>query len=229
MKKSLIITSLVLVALTSMAQHNNDWAQTSRYAQANIEINRQANDGKRVVMMGNSITEIWAKQHSEFFRLTRLIGRGISGQTSAQMLARFDKDVIALNPQAVVILAGTNDIAENGGPYSEEQTMANIAKMCEQAKSHKIKVILSSVLPCNKMYWSNATGVTGKIESLNKRIKNYAQKNKIHYIDYYSYMIDRNDGSLHHAYTNDGVHPNMAGYATMEPLLVNALNKCVKR
>lgn len=228
MKKLLAIATIAMMALTTNAQRSKDWAQLYRYTGANIELNNQKNNGKRVVLLGNSITEYWVSKHPDFFKKTGYIGRGISGQTSYQFLVRFREDVVNLNPKVVVINAGTNDIAENTGPYIEERTLGNIISMVEIARANKINVILSSVLPCSKMYWSGARDVAQKIESLNKRIAEYAKKNKIPYIDYYSAMVEGEDRSLNHNYTQDGVHPNVAGYDVMEPLLVDAVRKFVK-
>ncbi|WP_407402208.1 GDSL-type esterase/lipase family protein [Sodaliphilus sp.] len=228
MKHILAIAAISLMALTATAQHSKDWAQLHKYAGPNIELNNHKNNGKRVVLLGNSITEYWVGKHPDFFKNTGYIGRGISGQTSYQFLVRFREDVVDLKPKVVVINVGTNDIAENTGPYFEDRTMGNIMSMVEIAKANKINVILTSVLPCKKMYWSGATGVADKIASLNKRIAEYAKKNKIPYVDYYSAMVEGDERALNHNYTEDGVHPNPAGYDVMEPLLQTAVRKYVK-
>lgn len=228
MKKLLILAAVAALSISAAAQNNKDWGQIGKYAGANIELNSHKNNGKRVVLLGNSITEQWVSYHSDFFKQTGYLGRGISGQTSYQFLVRFREDVINLKPKVVVINAGTNDIAENTGPYDEDRTMGNIISMCELAKANKIKVILTSVLPCSRMYWSGAKDVANKIASLNKRIQEYAKKNKIPYVDYYSPMVYGDDRSLNPAYSGDGVHPNVEGYLVMEPLLVAAVRKYVK-
>lgn len=228
MKKFIILAVVTAITLGVSAQSNKDWAQLGRYASANIELNNQKNNGKRVVLLGNSITDHWVRDHADFFKQTGYLGRGISGQTSYQFLVRFREDVVNLKPKVVVINTGTNDIAENTGIYNEDRTMGNIISMCEIAKANKIKVILTSVLPCKKMYWSGAKDVANKIASLNKRIEAYAKKNKLPYIDYYTPMVEGEERALNHAYSEDGVHPNLAGYAVMEPLLVNAVRKYVK-
>ena len=130
------------------------WANHERYAQANRELMAAEPDSSRVVLMGNSITEFWEEMHPKFFIENHLVCRGISGQVSSQMLARFRQDVINLNPSVVVINCGTNDIAENNGPYDEDITMDNIMSMTELALSHGIKVMLSSVLPCDSFVWN---------------------------------------------------------------------------
>lgn len=228
MKKTILLAAIAAFTICASAQNNKDWGQIGKYAGANIELNNHKNNGKRVVLLGNSITENWVKDHGDFFKQTGYLGRGISGQTSYQFLVRFREDVINLKPKVVVINTGTNDIAENTGPYNEDRTMGNIMTMCELAKANKIKVILTSVLPCKKMYWSGATNVADKIASLNKRIQAYAKKNKLPYIDYYTPMVEGSDRGLNHEYSGDGVHPNLAGYAIMEPLLVQAVRKYVK-
>ncbi|MCQ2288037.1 MAG: SGNH/GDSL hydrolase family protein [Muribaculaceae bacterium] len=228
MKKLLILAAVAALSISAAAQNNKDWGQIGKYAGANIELNSHKNNGKRVVLLGNSITEHWVRDHSDFFKQTGYLGRGISGQTSYQFLVRFREDVINLKPKVVVINTGTNDIAENTGPYNEDRTMGNIISMCELAKANKIKVILTSVLPCSRMPWSGAKDVANKVASLNKRIQEYAKKNKIPYVDYYTPMVYGDDRSLNPAYSGDGVHPNVEGYLVMEPLLVAAVRKYVK-
>lgn len=228
MKRLILFVTIAAITLCSYGVHQKDWGQIEKYAGANIEQNNNKNNGKRVVLLGNSITENWVSKHPDFFKKYGYIGRGISGQTSYQFLVRFREDVINLHPKVVVINAGTNDIAENTGPYFEDRTMGNIISMVELAKANKINVILTSVLPCSKMYWSGARDVAKKIESLNKRIAEYAKKNKIQYIDYYSPMVKGPERSLNPNYTEDGVHPNVDGYMVMEPLLVKAVQKYVK-
>lgn len=228
MKKVIILAAIAALSIGTYAADNKDWGQIGKYAGANIELNSHKNNGKRVVLLGNSITENWVRDHGDFFKQTGYLGRGISGQTSYQFLVRFREDVVNLKPKVVVINTGTNDIAENTGPYNEDRTMGNIISMCEIAKANKIKVILSSVLPCKKMYWSGAKDVANKIASLNKRIEAYAKKNKLPYIDYYTPMVEGPERALNHAYSDDGVHPNLEGYAVMEPLLVAAVRKYVK-
>ena len=177
--------------------------------------------------MGNSITEAWGKIDSSFFTDRGYIDRGISGQTSSQMLLRFRQDVINLNPEAVVILAGTNDIAENTGPISLEDIMGNIASMAELAEMNKIKVILSSVLPAYDFPWHPGLQPAEKIVSLNSLIKSYCENNNIIYVDYYSKMVDEKKG-LDKKFTNDGVHPTLAGYRIMEPLVEKAIKTILK-
>ena len=202
------------------------WANKERYAQANAELLATARENSlRVVLMGNSITEFWEETHPMFFVNNQLVCRGISGQVSSQMLARFRQDVISLRPRIVVINCGTNDIAENNGPYDEDITMDNIKSMTELARAHGIEVVLSSVLPCDSFCWNPAVRqVTNKISSLNQRILDYATSQHLLYIDYYSRMSTPRGGMIK-GYTDDGSHPNPAGYDTMEPLLLDSIQQ----
>jgi len=175
-----------------------------------------------VVLMGDSITEFWKTNSPDFFTNYPLIDRGISGQTTSQMVVRFEQDVIALKPKAVVILAGINDIAENTGPITLEAVFDNIEIMVNKAKAHKIKPILCSILPANKFWWNAKIYPADKVIALNKMIKAYALKNKITYVDYYTVMVDADKG-LQYQYGEDGVHPNPTGYKIMERLLLKAL------
>lgn len=184
----------------------------------------------RVVLMGDSITEIWPDRHPVFFEETGFIGRGISGQVSAQMLVRFRQDVIDLHPDIVVINAGTNDVAENQGPYDENFTLGNIVSMTELAQANGIAVVLTSVLPAAGFRWRPAlTDAADKIAALNARIRAYAAGQGIPYVDYYSSLVvDDPSRALNPAYSNDGVHPVAAGYEVMEPLLLEGIAKALK-
>ncbi|MGL5919571.1 MAG: GDSL-type esterase/lipase family protein [Bacteroidales bacterium] len=169
--------------------------------------------------MGNSITEGWINQHPEFFKNNQFVSRGISGQTTSQMLVRFRNDVINLNPKYVVILAGTNDIAQNNGYISNENILSNIASMCELAKLHKINVVLCSVLPATIYPWKKEIDAVTNIRELNRLLKDYARKNKITYVDFYEKMKDSRNG-LPKEYTSDEVHVTPKGYEVMEALLL---------
>lgn len=217
---------MCLLALSTVARDKRDFAQIGRYEQANMELNMQRNNGKRVVMMGNSITEHWVEMRPEFFRDNALIGRGISGQTTQEMLVRFRTDVLNLKPKVVVILAGTNDIAENAGPYREDNTVGNIESMLLLAKQAKLKVIVASVLPCDAYPWNQSiTGVADKVASLNRRLQALAKKYKATYVDFFNMMLAEDGHAMSAAYTNDGVHPNQAGYAVMEQVLLPVVKK----
>ena len=176
--------------------------------------------------MGNSITEFWAYIDSSFFANKSFINRGISGQTTPQMLLRFRQDVINLKPAVVVILAGINDIAENSGPIALEDVFGNIVSMAQLAKENNIKVILSSVLPAFDFPWHPGLQPAEKVVRLNNMIKLYCQENNIVYVDYYSNMVDERKG-LDRKYTDDGVHPTLAGYKIMEPLTDDAIDRAL--
>ena len=218
----------LLLAWTTASAQDYNWGGMNRYAQANKELPLPAKGEKRVVFMGNSITEGWASQHPGFFKENNYIGRGISGQTSYQFLLRFRQDVINLKPALVVINAGTNDVAENAGPYNEDYTMGNIISMVQLAQANGIKVILTSVLPAARFGWRpEVTGAAGKIAALNSRIKAYAKKHRIPYVDYYKEMVTGEDRALNPAYSNDGVHPTGDGYLVMERLIKQAIDKAL--
>lgn len=198
-----------------------DWPNLSKYREANAALAEEINEGRRVVFMGNSITEAWPLRSPAFFTNPSFICRGISGQTSPQMLLRFRSDVIDLNPAVVVILAGTNDIAENTGPITIQGIMDNIKSMTELADQHGIKVILCSVLPAIDFPWRVGLDPAKKIMELNALIKTYARTQNIPYVDYYTAMVDEQGGLKVPEYTTakDLVHPNAHGYSQMEALL----------
>ncbi len=221
-----VVAFFVSAAILPLNAQNNDWANLGRYAKQNKELPAPGKKEKRVVFMGNSITEGWVKCHPDFFRDNSYVGRGISGQTSAQFLLRFREDVIMLRPAIVVINAGTNDVAENKDPYNEDYTFGNIVSMAELAKANGIKVVLSSVLPAANFKWRlSIQEVPRKIESLNERIKAYAKAHKMPYVDYYASMVHGENKALNPAYTNDGVHPTEPGYVVMEGLVKKVLDK----
>ena len=223
-----LAVTLAFSSMEVMAQKNNDWARLGRYEKANKELPAPAKKEKRVVFMGNSITEGWVKIRPDFFEENGYIGRGIGGQTSYQFVVRFRPDVINLKPKLVVINAGTNDVAENTGPFDLQTTFGNIVSMVELAKANKIKVILTSVLPAAKFGWNKSIkDAPAKIEALNALIKEYAKKNKIPYVDYYTPMVTGSDRALNPAYSKDGVHPTAAGYEVMEALIKPAIDKAL--
>jgi len=200
-----------------------DWAGLNRYKEENRILASKENNGKRVVFIGNSITEGWAVQNPAFFK-ENYINRGISSQVTAQILLRFKQDVVELSPKVVVILAGTNDIAENSGPISLEDILDNIKAMAQQAKNNNISVVLCSVLPANDYPWRPGLHPDKKIPELNKMIQAYAADSGCVYLDYFSAMADERNG-LPKKYAEDGVHPTKAGYAVMELLVEEGIKK----
>jgi len=175
-----------------------------------------------IVLMGNSITQSWPDLRPQFFDGKAFINKGISGQTTPQMLQRFQRDVIDLQPTAVVILAGINDIAQNTGPIVVPAIAENIFKMVDLAQSHDIDVVLCSVLPADDFPWHPGMNPQIKVPKLNTLLQQYAQANNLIYIDYFTPMADTDKG-LKNEYGFDGVHPNRAGYAMMEPLLLDGI------
>jgi lysophospholipase L1-like esterase len=229
-RKSLFFITLLVItnSLGMLAQNStNDWANLARYRDENAKVGLPAAGENRVVFMGNSITEGWIRTSPGFFDGKPYIDRGISGQTTPQMLVRFRPDVINLKPSVVVILAGTNDIAGNTGPVTQDVIENNLASMVDLAISNGIRVILSSVLPAIDFPWRSGLEPAEKIVSLNAWIKNYAEKRGCIYLDYYSIMVNEQKG-LKDEYTYDGVHPNLAGYKVMEPLAEAAIRKALE-
>lgn len=201
-----------------------DWADLSKYKEANSILKKQGKATDRVVFMGNSITEFWSTFDSSFFAGKPYINRGISGQTTPQMLIRFRPDVIELEPSIVVILAGINDIAENNGPATVEEISGNIFSMVELARSNNIDPIMCTVLPAYDFYWRPGLNPAPKVVRLNEMLEDYAKKNNIPFVDYYSSMVDDKLG-LRKEYSDDGVHPNLAGYRVMEKILEEKIAK----
>lgn len=208
-------------------QLHTDWANLARYREANARLGAPRPGERRVVFMGNSITEGWAKHFDTMFPGKPYIGRGISGQTTPQMLVRFRQDVIALRPEVVVILAGTNDIAGNTGPATLEMIQDNLASMVDLAKAHGIRVVLSSVLPAFAYGWRPELAPAPKIVALNAWIERYAAQQGVVYLDYHSAMADERQG-LKRTLSEDGVHPNEAGYRVMAPLAEQAIAEALR-
>jgi lysophospholipase L1-like esterase len=211
----------------------NDYANTRRYAADNAKIPAPTAGEDRVVFMGDSITDAWGRgqyaQTAPFFTGKPYINRGISGQTTAQMLLRFYPDVVAHKPKAVVFLAGTNDIAGNLGPVTLESIENNLAAMADIARANNIKVVLGSVLPvCDYHRLQTANRPPEKIKALNEWLKATAAKNGYVYLDYYTPMLD-DKGFLKAELTGDGLHPNAAGYAVMAPLAEKAIAQALAK
>ncbi|MBD3662005.1 MAG: acylhydrolase [Arenibacter algicola] len=222
--------SMALFALTIFTMnisYGQDWPNLEHFSEDNKKVGMPAPNENRVVFMGNSITIGWLNKRPEFFEGKPYINRGISGQTTPQMLLRFRQDVIDLNPKVVVILAGTNDIAGNTGPSTPKMILDNIKSMAELARANGIKVIISSVLPAFDYPWKPGLNPNEKIPALNKLLKEYAEANGHIYLDYYTPMADDRNG-LPKKYADDEVHPTAAGYAVMEPLVEAAINKALQ-
>lgn len=195
-----------------------------RYAADNERVKALPASQRRVVFMGNSITDAWPRVRPDFFTSHGFIGRGFSGQTTYEFLTRFRADVIGLAPEVVVINGGTNDIAENGRNYNEDRTFGHIQSMVELAQAHGIKPILATTLPSAGFSWNREINdAPQKITSLNKRLRAYAAEKGIPFVDYYSAMVEGPSGALKAEYTKDGVHPVAAGYAVMEAAVLPVL------
>src|SRR5215218_5892466 len=213
-----------------------DWPELERYREANLKVVPPVKDEKRVVFIGDSITDLWdEKGFGGFFPGEPYINRGIGGQTTPQMLVRFRADVIDNKPKVVVILAGTNDISGNTGPMSLAQTGGNIASMAELATADGIKVVLSSVLPVSdtvkkangEFYIQTKSRPPAKIVEMNEWLKAYATRNGYTYLDYYAATVD-DRGFIKDGITFDGLHPNAQGYSVMAPLAEQAIAKALK-
>ncbi len=222
--------------LTNAENRLTDWPQLKRYGDANAKVPPPAKGETRVVFYGDSITDNWSRDgFGGFFPGKPYLNRGISGQTTPQLLVRFRADVIALKPQVVVILAGTNDISGNTGPTTPEAIENNFMSLAELATAHKIKVVFASVLPVSD-YNKRKTGepiiITerrppAKILELNNWLKDYAARNSYTYLDYFSALAD-DKGLLRAELANDGLHPNAQGYAIMAPLAEAAIKRALK-
>jgi lysophospholipase L1-like esterase len=236
--KIFLFLAIVLNNHSTFAQQNNKETKKDmqneigfleKYKTENAKLALLPVPKNRVVLMGNSITEFWVNLSPEFFSKNPFIGRGISGQTTPQMLLRFRQDVLDLKPKIVVISAGINDIAENTGPYNQTITMGNLASMAELAKANKIKVILASVHPASDFPWrKEIKDVAQKVIDLNKEIKAYADKNNFTYLDYHTAMKNEING-MSPDLAEDGVHPTLKGYKIMEELLLETLKKAKKQ
>lgn len=223
MKNLLLITLLLLTSPLAWSQTAN----LNKYAVENKKLSSPKNGEKRVVFMGNSITEGWKSADSSFFSHESYINRGIGGETTSQMVARFQQDVVDLHPSVVVILAGINDIAENNGPVPLEETFNNIVSMVKQAQANNIRAVVSSVLPANFFPWRPALRPADKVIALNTLLASYCRTHNIVYLDYYSKMVNDKKG-LDKTLAEDGVHPTRAGYKIMRPLAEEAIAKALR-
>ena len=219
---------LIFLATMSFFGYSQDWFGFNRY-QADNERIITSGDWPEVVFMGNSITDNWAYFHPDFFNSNNFCGRGIGGQTSSQMLVRFTDDVIALHPKAVVIMAGTNDVAHNEYWVSPEQVVDNIIAMCNIAQSNGIVPIISSIPPCSEFPWRKEISNPGQtIVDINKSLKAFADANGIVYVDYHSALTDEKLG-LPKTLSNDGCHPLPDTYFTMEEMVMEAIRNALKK
>lgn len=205
-----------------------DWAGLGRYAAANAALAAPAPGERRIVFMGDSITEGWSRGAPDGpFADPANVNRGISGQTTPQMLVRFRSDVIALRPSAVVILAGTNDIAGNTGPATLDVIEGHIASMAELARAHGIRVVLCALVPASAYYWNPALRPAAPIVALNARLRALAEREGHAYVDLHTPMADA-QGGLRRELGEDGVHPNAAGYALMKPLVEQGIRRALQ-
>lgn len=219
MKLKLFMVLSLLLPL-SLAAQNKDWANYSRYADANAKVTV----APKAVLFGDSITDAWPRQDPDFFNENNLVGRGISGQTTTQILCRMREDVVNLRPKYVVILAGINDIAINDGHAPDvRRAVENIKAMCDIAKANKIKPVICSLLPSYRIGWRpSITDAAEKVAEFNALLKAYAKENKIAFADYYTLFADENN-HMPEKYSKDTVHPNIEGYRLMESCLLKFL------
>jgi len=223
-----------ITALMRNDARNRDWANLARYREMNRSLPPPAASEARVVFMGDSITDAWPQpRYGDLFTGKPYVGRGISGQTTPQMLVRFRPDVIDLEPRVVVILAGTNDIAGNTGPMTNDEIQGNLASMAQLAKANGIRVVLASIQPVSNYHTQpNAAPQTqtrpmDRIRAINDWIKAYAASEGHVHLDYFSAMIDE-QGLLRRELSTDDLHPNAAGYAVMAPLAEAAITEAMK-
>lgn len=222
---STVVPSLTPAKITEMENKLQDWPDLARYRTENAALPAPAPEENRVVFMGDSITDAWGHDQN-FFPGKPYVNRGISGQTTPQMLVRFRPDVIDLQPKVVVILAGTNDIAGNTGPSTPEMIQDNLMSMVDLAKENHIRVVLASILPAANYPWIPGIEPVATIRALNRWMQDYCAKNDCVYLDYYSAMAD-SAGGMKRELTLDGVHPNPSGYRVMAPLAEKAISQAL--
>ena len=225
MKKT--VCTILLIAMTMFGFSQDDWFGFNRFRADNERV-VQSGVFPEVVFMGNSITEYWAYHHPDFFKEHNFCGRGIGGQTSAQMLLRFTADVIELHPKAVVIMAGTNDVAHNDYWVEPDKVVDNIIAMCLLARANGIVPIISSIPPCASFVWNpEIKDAAQTIVDINKHLMEYAEANDIVFVDYHAALADEHDG-LPKKLSDDGCHPNPDTYFIMEKLVLQAISKALK-
>ena len=221
MKKTVLFILLLIMTFPVFSQ--KDWFGLNRYKADNERI-IQSGEFPDVVFMGNSITENWTYYHPEFFRSHNFCGRGIGGQTSAQMLVRFTADVIDLHPKVVVIMAGTNDVAHNDYWVEPDKVVDNVVVMCNLARANGIVPVISSITPCASFLWNpEIENAAQTIVDINQSLKAYADANGIVYVDYHSVLADEQNG-FPKRLSDDGCHPNADTYFVMEKLVLQAIS-----
>ena len=219
---------LIIFTTMTLFGYSQDWFRFNDYKADNERI-ISSEAYPEVVFMGNSITENWAYFHPDFFTSHNYLGRGIGGQTSAHMLVRFKTDVIDLHPKAVVIMAGTNDVAHNDYWVAPEQVVNNVISMCELAQAHDIIPIISSIPPCAAFVWRpEIKDAAQTIVDINKNLRAYAEANEIVYVDYHGALADENN-AFPKTLSDDGCHPNPDTYFTMEEIVVEAIKVALKK
>ena len=209
---------------TTQAAEDLDWPNLGRYRAENEELKTSGNDKIKTVFMGDSITEGWSLNDPEFFSRNNFVNRGVGGQTSPQMLIRFKQDAIHLNPELIIINAGTNDIAANTGPASPEMIIDNICSMAEIGLKNDIRIALSTILPVYKYPWNEkVTNVPDRISKVNTALQKYSEKHSLIFIDFFKSMVNEQRG-LKAAYGVDGVHPTKQGYKVMSNVVKNTIS-----
>lgn len=218
--KHFILSIATLLAVMPLGAQNSDWARFGTYAKANSSVNVKP----KAVLLGDSITEGWARQDPDFFTDNNLVGRGIGGQTTSQILVRMRPDVVNLHPKYVVILCGINDIALNDGHAIDVETaVGSIKSMCDIARANKIKPILCSLLPSYNIRWRpSVTDSYDKVLRFNELLKAYAKEQHLKYVDYFT-LLSGEDGKIRSEYSKDTVHPTLEGFKVMEGYLLGFL------
>lgn len=235
MKKLIVSATFLLINFmcsSVFAQNKIDegwinWTNFKKYVNQNKEVREKQKGEVRVVFLGDSIFEGWSVARPDFFKDKPYFNRGISGQVTAQMLLRFQEDVINLHPDVLVLKAGINDIAENAGAYDQEKTLNNIKSIVQLAKANKVKVVLCSVLPANRFVWRPALTPANKVIDLNTALQAYAKVENVMYLDLYTAVVDDQKG-MKSVFANDGVHPTVEGYKVLEPLVEQAILRVKK-
>lgn len=218
--KHILFSIAVIFAALPLSAQNADWARFGTYAEANSSVIVKP----KAVLLGDSITEGWARQDPDFFTKNNFLGRGISGQTTSKILVRMRQDVVNIHPKYVVILCGINDIALNDGHAVDvEAAVGSIKSMCDIARANKIKPILCSLLPSYKFHWRpSVTDCYEKVLQFNELLKSYAKEQHLKYVDYFT-LLSGEDGKIRPEYSKDTVHPTLEGFKAMEGYLLEFL------